>query len=94
MAQPFTAYSPSFNQTLSLAITTITAAPGMMVETYTAKGLNTDMHVQATQLGTATAGVRIVEARASAQDVLEITWENLNATSQALGTVSINIVAF
>jgi len=94
MALPKTSYSPSVNTTLNLTPTAITAAPGVMVETYTVNGVDADMEIQVTQLTNVTAGCRILDARASGTNQIEITWFNGTTSTVTLGATSFNVIAF
>ena len=90
-ALPKTASTVSFNEVVTFSVSSINAS-SFSVETYACNGIDQDMQMEVFPI-TATAGVRALSARASANNVLEITWANFNPSTAAMGSTAMSVIA-
>ena len=90
--QPFSSM-PKFAAGVSINPASVAAAT-ISVQTFTVAGLTTDMIPVVGWPGTAEfADIRIISARVSAKNTLELTFENFNGSSaRDLATFTINVI--
>lgn len=92
MALPKAAITPTLIGTISLTVSAVNSN-STLVETYTLNGIDVDNFIQCVPVSPP-AGLRILAARASANNTLELVWENMTGSQIASAARGVNFLVF